>query len=449
MSKNNMKWCVAKLSEKYGFPTEEALAYLESCETKKAKREVPAFPLPYCGMVCEDWCKAVRFNRGLMTQCTNTYKKGEMYCSTCTKTVDPDTNKPSFGLITERSEADWKSPDGKSPVVYGNIMSKLKYQNEPLNEDMVKAEASKFGWSVPETEFVPSPARKGRPAKKAAQESEEGPKKRGRPVKTKPVTVGETGDDLIASLVAQAKLQETITPPAEEETAPPAEEETAPPAEEETAPPAEEETAPPAEEETAPPAEEETAPPSEKSDKVKKAQCKVSVYTKEFNAGISKEVSSDEEEKKPKKSKEVKQGAKEAKEAEKQAAKEAKEAEKQGAKEAKEAEKQAAKEAKEAEKQSAKQAKKTAKQAKDAEKESAEKLAKKDAEKLAKKGVEELDSEGELSEEDEVSVMKFNYKGKDYLREVKAEEESEDVIVYDFETQEELGTWDGSNIKFA
>ena len=395
MSKNNMKWCVAKLSEKYGFPTEEALAYLESCETKKAKREVPAFPLPYCGMVCEDWCKAVRFNRGLMTQCTNTYKKGEMYCSTCTKTVDPDTNKPSFGLITERSEADWKSPDGKSPVVYGNIMSKLKYQNEPLNEDMVKAEASKFGWSVPETEFVPSPARKGRPAKKAAQESEEGPKKRGRPVKTKPVTVGETGDDLIASLVAQAKLQETITPPAEEE--------------------------------TAPPAEEETAPPSEKSDKVKKAQCKVSVYTKEFNAGISKEVSSDEEEKKPKKSKEVKQGAKEAKEAEKQAAKEAKEAEKQ----------------------SAKQAKKTAKQAKDAEKESAEKLAKKDAEKLAKKGVEELDSEGELSEEDEVSVMKFNYKGKDYLREVKAEEESEDVIVYDFETQEELGTWDGSNIKFA
>ena len=417
MSKNNMKWCVAKLSEKYGFPTEEALAYLESCETKKAKREVPAFPLPYCGMVCEDWCKAVRFNRGLMTQCTNTYKKGEMYCSTCTKTVDPDTNKPSFGLITERSEADWKSPDGKSPVVYGNIMSKLKYQNEPLNEDMVKAEASKFGWSVPETEFVPSPARKGRPAKKAAQESEEGPKKRGRPVKTKPVTVGETGDDLIASLVAQAKLQETITPPAEEE--------------------------------TAPPAEEETAPPSEKSDKVKKAQCKVSVYTKEFNAGISKEVSSDEEEKKPKKSKEVKQGAKEAKEAEKQAAKEAKEAEKQGAKEAKEAEKQAAKEAKEAEKQSAKQAKKTAKQAKDAEKESAEKLAKKDAEKLAKKGVEELDSEGELSEEDEVSVMKFNYKGKDYLREVKAEEESEDVIVYDFETQEELGTWDGSNIKFA
>ena len=403
MSKNNMKWCVAKLSEKYGFPTEEALAYLESCETKKAKREVPAFPLPYCGMVCEDWCKAVRFNRGLMTQCTNTYKKGEMYCGTCTKTVDPDTNKPSFGLITERSEADWKSPDGKSPVVYGNIMSKLKYQNEPLNEDMVKAEASKFGWSVPETEFVPSPARKGRPAKKAAQESEEGPKKRGRPVKTKPVTVGETGDDLIASLVAQAKLQETITPPAEEE------------------------TAPPAEEETAPPAEEETAPPSEKSDKVKKAQCKVSVYTKEFNAGISKEVSSDEEEKKPKKSKEVKQGAKEAKEAEKQAAKEAKEAEKQ----------------------SAKQAKKTAKQAKDAEKESAEKLAKKDAEKLAKKGVEELDSEGELSEEDEVSVMKFNYKGKDYLREVKAEEESEDVIVYDFETQEELGTWDGSNIKFA
>ena len=442
MSKNSkkiMSWCVKKLSEKYGFVEEEALEYLEGCEMKKekaAKREVPEFPLPYCGEVCEEWCKAVKYNRGLMTQCTNKYKSGEMYCTTCAKSLDSETGKPAFGVITERGEEDWKSPGGKYPVKYANVMPKLKYKNEPLTQEMVELEVAKLGWTVPSDQFIPSP--KGRVAKKAkSTTNEDAPKKRGRPVKSKPVTAGETGDDLIASLVAQAKLQEPAKEPAKEpaaeEPAPEAAEESAPEAAEEPAPEAAEEPAKePAKEPAAKPAPEAVAEPvaepaatesvveNEISDKVKHAKHKVQEFVKDFHKTDSPAsdgaASSDEEGKKKK--------TKEAKAAEKAA------------------EKAAAKEAKAAEKQAHKEAKANATQA-------AVGLATKKAERLAERKVEksvaneeELVEESEEEEEDSVSVMQFNYEGKLYLREIDGDQ------VYDNETQEEVGTWDGSQIQF-
>ena len=425
------------MSEKYGFVEEEALEYLEGCEMKKekaAKREVPEFPLPYCGEVCDEWCKAVKYNRGLMTQCTNKYKSGEMYCTTCAKSLDSETGKPAFGVITERGEEDWKSPGGKYPVKYANVMPKLKYKNEPLTQEMVELEVAKLGWTVPSDQFIPSP--KGRVAKKAkSTTNEDAPKKRGRPVKSKPVTAGETGDDLIASLVAQAKLQEPAKEPAAEEPAPEAAEEPAAEAKE----PAKEPAAKPAPEAVAEPVAEPAATESvvenEISDKVKHAKHKVQEFVKDFHktdSPASDGAASSDEEGKKKKTKEAKAAEKAA---EKAAAKEAKAAEKA-------AEKAAAKEAKAAEKQTHKEAKANATQA-------AVGLATKKAERLAERKVEksvaneeELVEESEEEEEDSVSVMQFNYEGKLYLREIDGDQ------VYDNDTQEEVGTWDGSQIQF-
>ena len=441
-----MSWCVKKLSEKYGFVEEEALEYLEGCEMKKekaAKREVPEFPLPYCGEVCEEWCKAVKYNRGLMTQCTNKYKSGEMYCTTCAKSLDSETGKPAFGVITERGEEDWKSPGGKYPVKYANVMPKLKYKNEPLTQEMVELEVAKLGWTVPSDQFIPSP--KGRVAKKAkSTTNEDAPKKRGRPVKSKPVTAGETGDDLIASLVAQAKLQEPAKEPAAEEPAPEAAEEPAAEAKEPAKEPAAK-PAKPAPEAVAEPAATESVVENEISDKVKHAKHKVQEFVKDFHKTDSPAsdgaASSDEEGKKKK--------TKEAKAAEKAA-------EKAAAKEAKAAEKAAEKAAvlgtsamamrsawwQAAEKQAHKEAKANATQA-------AVGLATKKAERLAERKVEksvaneeELVEESEEEEEDSVYVMQFNYEGKLYLRERYGDQ------VYDNETHEEVGTWDGSQIQF-
>lgn len=474
-----VKECVSKLSETYGFPLEEALI-LVGCEVpEKKKRLVPEFPLPYCGEVCDEWCKAVKFNRGLMTQCTNAYKKGEMFCKTCAKSLNQETGKPPCGLISERGEEDWKSPDGKSPVIYANVMQKLKYNNEALTEEQVQSEAEKFGWTVAPEQFVPSQTRKGRPAKKATAATDEAPKKRGRPVKSKPVTAGETGDDLIATLVAQAKLQEQdtnteISPKKQKALEQPAAEEPAEasdrmqmahedvlshkPAEKPAAeePAAEEPAAeaPVAEEPVAEkpateaPATEKPAteaPAAEKEEDKSKKQ-KALEKIKDFKTDFSQsaEVSSDEETS-PKKqaAKAAKQAAKEAKEAEKQAAKEAKEAEKQAAKEAKELEKQAAKQAKELEKQAAKEAKSKATTIAT---NMAQKLADQAVEKkVAKEELTYEKEDGEVSEEeeeDEVAVMQFQYEGKTYLRDVNG------TMVYDNETQDEVGTWDGEKIKF-
>ena len=48
----------------------------------------------------------------------------------------------------------------------------------------------------------------------------------------------------------------------------------------------------------------------------------------------------------------------------------------------------------------------------------------------------------EVDEEQIVKVTKFNYEGKDYLL------DSASGDVYDIQTQDEVGTYDGSNIKF-
>jgi len=95
-----------------------------------------------------------------------------------------------------------------------------------------------------------------------------------------------------------------------------------------------------------------------------------------------------------------------------------------------------------AEKQAHKEAKANATQA-------AVGLATKKAERLAERKVEksvaneeELVEESEEEEEDSVYVMQFNYEGKLYLRERYGDQ------VYDNETHEEVGTWDGSQIQF-
>ena len=84
---------------------------------------------------------------------------------------------------------------------YGNVMLKLDIKKE----DAI-AEAAKFGWEIADEQFEVVKAKKGRPAKaKAEKDPNAAPKKRGRPKKTKKVATGNTGDDIIANLVAQAQ----------------------------------------------------------------------------------------------------------------------------------------------------------------------------------------------------------------------------------------------------
>ena len=336
MVKTSLEDAVRLLSEKYGFDRAEALEYLKVSEIEvvKAKKEKapkkekvvvpkkPEFLLPWCGTPVVEWCGAIRYNKGLFTQCTQKCKGGSQFCTTCLKHVSVD-GIPQYGLVSERNNEGWTAPNGKSPVNYANVMDKLKNGDDVVTQEMAVAEAAKFEWTIPEEQFVKTKTRKGRPAKAKAEKTEK--KTRGRPKKQKPVTTGGAGDDLIAQLVAQANIQNgQIDAPVEEE----------------------KDSQP-----SSPSTEEESTDQSEPSTPTNQP-------TKTVKADAPKKA---KKPRKPKMTEEEKEAAKLAKQQEREAAKLLKQQEREAAKAKVKAEKEAAKAAAKAEKEAAKAAAKDTK----------------------------------------------------------------------------------------
>ena len=229
------------LADKYGFDAKEAMAICQISEIKvkksanrvkgegkvratkakaepKPKREVPAFPLPFCGQAVENWCLGLRLNHGLHSQCTMERLAGGDYCKTCQKQCDKNASgKPTYGCVADRMACpilEYRDPKAhKQTLPFANVMTKLN-----ITREAAEAEALKFGLTIPEEHFVERASRRGRPKKDASAsdtDSESGdskPKKRGRPKKEKKVIAASVGDDLIASLVASAKKASTPTP---------------------------------------------------------------------------------------------------------------------------------------------------------------------------------------------------------------------------------------------
>jgi hypothetical protein len=180
----------------------------------KEKRMVPSIPLPFCGVVKEDWCCGLRLNHGLYSQCTMPKGNGVEFCKTCVKQVEKsEDNKPTYGVIQDRMAVepmDFRDPKGKAVVCYGNVMAKLKIEKETAI-----AEAAKFDLVIPEEQFEERKTSRGRPKKDATAsdtESDTAEKKRGRPnKKSKEVVAGVVGDDLIATLMAKNDLEHGST----------------------------------------------------------------------------------------------------------------------------------------------------------------------------------------------------------------------------------------------
>ena len=353
-----------ELSKVYGFSLEDALKRFdlenlqpnekkkgvksEKKRTVKSEKKEPLFLLPYCGVTCEEWCKAVKYNSGLMTQCTKSPESNEAYCKTCAKTVDASSGKPKFGSMHDRDKEGWTDPSGKSPVRYATVMSKIKYEGVPVTEEQVNAEVAKMGWTMPPEEWT-------------QEDTTDKQKHRGRPKKSKPMTSGTVGDDMIANLVSQANLQQ------------------------------------------------------------------------EADSSQETVSASDQEEEEP-------ESDKKEKEAKKDAGKKEKEAKKEADKKEKEAKKEADKKAKPEAKKENSDKKKSKEVALKEATTIAESLAKKTAETNVEKQL--LKEEGELSEEEEeeISVTKFVFQGENYLKDEKN-------VIYDYESQSEIGIWNGSAIE--
>ena len=235
---------VKALSEKYGFDEADALKHLELetvSVTRKAKAPkaskapkapkapkmaVPCMALPFCGVVMDDWCKGIRPNHELFTQCTMAPKKGGVYCATCCGQAEAnETDKPTHGDIRDRKAGgeEWRSPAGKQPVNYGNVMAKRK-----IDKDAAIAEATAFGWEIPEAQFEVKSRKAGRPKSPSTSDTEdEAPKKkRGRPSKKKTLVSGDANDFIgqLVSSVGNASDTSSDGSSSEDESVAPAEE---------------------------------------------------------------------------------------------------------------------------------------------------------------------------------------------------------------------------------
>ena len=393
---------VKSLSEKYGFDYSEAVTHIsevskllkEEEEKKKLK-----FKLPFCNQEIAGFCSAIRPNGGLYTQCMNV--PSDKYCKTCLKNAVEGV--PQHGDISDRiNNPKWETEKGKKPLRYSKIMKNIKIDGEVVSQVSVEKEAARFGLTIPETEFEVEKSRKGRPPKATSPKKDEPAKKRGRPKKDKPIannTNEESGEDLIAKLVAEAKLKN------DEESS-------------------EEETQEETQEEEASTKEALESPHDKSMDKVPNS----------ITSTPESHTQKQQKKHKPRKTKEEK-------DAEKIEAKAAKAAEKEAAKAAKAAEKEATKAAKAAEKEADKAAKKADKVEKIEEKNSPEGMVDELAqEKYEVSPASEHKGSDNESDEEETEVVCFEYEGKKYLRDG-------ENTVYDSETHDALGTWDGSKIE--
>lgn len=163
----------------------------------------PSIVLPYCGVVNNNKCYAMRKNHGLFTQCRNKLFD-ENYCSVCKEAAkNSPTNKPPHGDIRNREQMEETGMlNGLLP--YANIMIKLNISKKRAIE-----EALKFGLTIPDDQFIEKKIRRGRPKKQKIMSSvvsdtdsdgEIVKKKRGRPKKEQETE--PTQDDMIAALAA-------------------------------------------------------------------------------------------------------------------------------------------------------------------------------------------------------------------------------------------------------
>lgn len=225
---------IREMASKYGFDAEEAIreyvqveltvrgkAKTAAAPRKKVEKKVqPPIPMPWCGVVDNGCCTALRLNHGLYTQCTNGPAGDGTYCMTCQKQADKNGGEAVYGTVSQRMAAgmyEYRDPKGKKVVHYGNVLEKLKITTQRAQEV-----ATEFGITIPDSQFDVIRGQRGRPKalKPVAvddtdSDSSEPKRSRGRPkgAGTKKKTeVSSAADDLIAQLARSAHATPAAIP---------------------------------------------------------------------------------------------------------------------------------------------------------------------------------------------------------------------------------------------
>ena len=198
--------CIRECAAKYGFEAEveiralglENLNLIKKKMTKKSgskkaviavqkKEKKSVFPMPFEGSsVVETNCQGLSFNRGLFTQCSKEKMENSSFCKGCQTEADKNSSGcPDCGTVACRLATDlysFKDPKGRSPVSYVKLLEKLK-----LSVEDALTEAGNKNIELSNDHFtVVEKSSKGRPKKTA-----------------KPVESSDNAGDLFAKLTAE------------------------------------------------------------------------------------------------------------------------------------------------------------------------------------------------------------------------------------------------------
>jgi len=153
--------------------------------------------MPWCGVVEEMWCKSIRKNVGLYTQCRERMCEGE-YCVVCSVEISKNVEL-KWGSVYDRMKVgieEYRDRNGNKPLKYRKIMKK-----DGISMEEVLEEGKRLGWEVPLCHFEENDGKRGRPKKEKSVVEMVEKKKRGRPKKEKEMVSQNAGEDLIASLL--------------------------------------------------------------------------------------------------------------------------------------------------------------------------------------------------------------------------------------------------------
>lgn len=118
--------------------------------------------LPWCGIVDEPCCIAIKNNKKLYTQCTN-LKQDSLYCKNCAKIIKKNGDVPQYGTVEDRLKCgilEYIDPKGNRTIPWVDVLNKNK-----VNKEHILDEAKLLGWTIPECHFVVQKRKRGRPAK--------------------------------------------------------------------------------------------------------------------------------------------------------------------------------------------------------------------------------------------------------------------------------------------
>lgn len=209
---------VEVLASEFGFNFQEGMRALTRQNQQLNdinSNKKPKVPLPFCGVINEGWCRGIKLNHGLMTQCTNSIENNNdtnNLCKRCCK----DCKGRIEDRIKEKEINTYRDFSGKLVTPYSKVMEKLKISIEDAQN-----EATRIGLTIDPAHFEKCKRMAGRPKKSVAVEdtsSEDdnemtivvSKKKRGRPKKIKSKQILENRDDIIGTLVANAKDDTSI-----------------------------------------------------------------------------------------------------------------------------------------------------------------------------------------------------------------------------------------------